>query len=412
MREKPDFLFALQWTGKAEAAASAHTPAQANLHPTSDIKVNTSHSFIEGDNLEALKLLVPAYEGKVKLIFIDPPYNTGLDRFIYRDDYSDAAHRHAFWCSMMLPRLMLARKLLREDGVIFITIGDDELHHLSMIMHEVFGEENFVANLLWRRRKTQANLTKLVAPVHDYVLCFAKEKVKLRFNKIGYSEAFIKKTFANPDNDPRGPYQTRPLAQPANSSNKEYTLTMPSGRAITAKWSCSPETFADYLETDRLHIPRNGHGMPRLKIFLRDLEGAIPNTWLDDAGTYEEGSKEIERIFGSNAFFISPKPTSLIRRLVTMGAGKDDIILDFFAGSGTTAHAVALMNEEDGGNRKSISIQWAEPTDPKSLPHKQGYENIAQICCERIKRVLAALNDKHVEEGKESIHLNTYKLQL
>jgi adenine-specific DNA-methyltransferase len=246
--------------------------------------------------------------------------------------------------------------------------------------------------------------------VHDYVLCFAKEKAKLYFNKIGYSEAFIKKTFTNPDNDPRGPYQTRPLAQPANSSNKEHTLTMPGGRAITAKWSCTPETFASYLEEDRLHVPRNGNGMPRLKIFLRDLEGAIPNTWLDDAGTYEEGSKEIEHIFGSNAFFISPKPTSLIRRLVTIGAGKGDIILDFFAGSGTTAHAVALMNEEDGGARKSISIQWAEPVDPQSLPFKLGFENIAQMCCERIRRVLATLNEKHAAEGKDLVHLNTYKL--
>jgi adenine-specific DNA-methyltransferase len=150
--------------------------------------------------------------------------------------------------------------------------------------------------------------------------------------------------------------------------------------------------------------------MPRLKIFLNELEGAIPNTWLDNVGTYEEGSKEIERIFGSNAFFISPKPTALIRHLVAIAAGKGDTILDFFAGSGTTAHAVALMNEDDGGSRKSISIQWAEPTDPQSLPHKQGYDNIARICCERIRRILAAINAKHEDKGTGLIHLNTYKL--
>jgi adenine-specific DNA-methyltransferase len=402
--------FGLYWPGKAEAFALAHTAASRRLQPVNTHIPEAAHTFIEGDNLEALKLLMPDYEGKIKLIFTDPPYNTGSGRFIYRDDYSDSAHRHAEWCSMMLPRLILARRLLREDGVIFISIGDDELHHLSLIMHEVFGEENFVANLLWRRRKTQANLTKLVAPVHDYILCFAREKPKLRFNKISYGEAFIRKTFSNPDNDPRGPYQTRPLAQPANASNKEYTLTMPGGRAITAKWSCTPETFAGYLAENRLHIPRNGHGMPRLKIFLRDLDGAIPNTWLDDAGTYEDGSKEIRHIFGSNAFFVSPKPTALIRRLACMGAGKDDIILDFFAGSGTTAHAIALMNESDGGSRKSISVQWAEPTGHHSLPYKQGYHDIAQICSVRISRIIAAINEERAASGRNAIHLNSYRL--
>lgn len=412
VQQNPDFVFGLQWTGKAEAAALAYTPASTTLQPEGAIQPDAAHTFIEGDNLEVLKLLMREHEGRIKLIFIDPPYNTGSDRFIYRDDYSDRPHRHAAWCSMMLPRLILARQLLKEDGVIFISIGDDELPHLSLIMHEVFGEENFVANLLWRRRKTQANLTRLVAPVHDYVLCFAKEKTRLHFNKIGYSEAFVKKTFSNVDNDPRGPYQTRPLAQPANARNREYTLTLPSGRAITAKWSCTPETFANYLAEGRLLIPRNGHGMPRLKIFQSELGGAIPNTWMDDAGTYEEGSKEIERIFGSNAFFISPKPTALIRRLITMGAGKDDIILDFFAGSGTTAHAVALMNEKDGGGRKSISVQWPEPTDPRSFPFRQGYRDIARICHERISRVLASLNDRRKAEGKAVVHLNSYKLLM
>jgi adenine-specific DNA-methyltransferase len=411
MSEHTGFVFGLSWTGKSEAAALADSPAVCQLHPDGVVTPDADHTFIEGDNLDALKLLMPQYEGQVKLIFIDPPYNTGSDRFIYKDDFSDGTHRHAAWCSMMLPRLILARRMLREDGVIFISIGDDELQHLWLLMNEVFGEEAFVANLLWRRRKTQANLSRLVAPVHDYVLCFAKDKAKLRFNKIGYSDAFVRKTFANPDNDPRGPYQTRPLAQPANASNREYTLTLPTGRAITARWSCSPETFAGYLSEGRLHIPRNGHGMPRLKIFLRDLEGAIPNTWLDDAGTYEEGSKEIERIFGSNAFFISPKPTALIRRLITMGAGANDIIMDFFAGSGTTAHAVALMNKADGGRRKSISIQQPEPTEPGSLPHQQGYHTISHICRERITRVLAGMAEDGVAGEMPTVALNAFSLQ-
>jgi adenine-specific DNA-methyltransferase len=403
--------FGLYWPGKTEAAQLADSTAACHLKADVANTAGAAHIFIEGDNLDALRLLMPQYEGGIKLIFIDPPYNTGSDRFIYQDDFSNATDRHAAWCSMMLPRLTLARKLLKDDGLIFITIGDDELHHLALIMHEVFGEEAFVANLLWRRRKTQANLTKLVAPVHDYILCFAKDKARVRFNKISYSEAFVRKTFSNPDNDPRGPYQTRPLAQPANSNNRSYTLTMPDGRAITARWSCTEETFNTYVSDNRLFIPKEGKGMPRLKIFLRDGQGAIPNTWLDDVGTYEEGSREIQHIFGSNAFFISPKPTALVRRLISIASGPDDIILDFFAGSGTTAHAVALMNESDGGNRKSISIQLAEPTDPKSLPHQQGYHNIARICRERITRVLKEINETRIKRGDSPVALNTFTLQ-
>lgn len=369
------------------------------------------HTFVEGDNLDALKLLLPKYEGQVRLIFIDPPYNTGSDRFLYLDDFSDAANRHVAWCSMMLPRLVLARRFLREDGVLFVSIGDDEVHHLAMLLNEVFGDACFVANMIWRRRRTQANLSKLIAPVHDYVLCYAKDKTKLHFHKIGYSEAFIRKTFTNPDNDPRGPYQTRPLAQPDSANNRSYALTMPNGRTITARWSCSEATFDTYLKDNRLFIPKRGNGMPRLKIFLKDQEGSLPNTWLDDVGSNEDGSREIERLFGSTAFFISPKPTALLQRLIAMACDQEDLILDFFAGSGTTAHAVALMNETDGGHRKSISVQWAEPTDPKSLPHQQGLLSIAGICKERIRRVLAGMNTSRAAGGRELITFNIYSLK-
>ena len=350
--------------------------------------------MIAGDSLEGLKHLMPEFEGKVNLIFIDPPYNTGSDRFIYQDSFGTKGDMHSAWLSMMLPRLMLARKILSDDGVLFVSIDDKEVPYLSLLLHEVFGERNFVANLLWRRRKTQANLSKLVAPVHEYILCFAKDKKSLRFNKIGYDKAFVEKTFSNPDNDPRGAYQTRPLAQPANSTNQSHTLKMPDGRAITAKWSCSQETFQRYLKEDRLFIPRQGKGMPRLKIFLSEQAGAIPNTWLDGIASYEEGSSEIEAIFGSNAFFISPKPTALIRHLIRMASDKDAIILDFFAGSGSTAHAVLLMNEEDGGSRQSISIQTEEKLPVDSIAHQQGYETIAAICSERIRRAIQLLEKK------------------
>ena len=204
---------------------------------------------------------------------------------------------------MMYPRLKLARNLLTADGVIFISIDDNELFNLKKLCDEIFGEENFVTTLSWRRRKTQANLAKNFAPVHDYILVYAKNLNSIKLNKVPYSEEFIKKTFKNPDNDPRGPYQTGPLARPANSSNREYELELPNGRKISAKWSCSQETFNKYVSENRLVIPRGGEGMPRIKIFLSELEGQIPNTWLDNIATNDEGSKEIENIFGSNAFF-------------------------------------------------------------------------------------------------------------
>jgi adenine-specific DNA-methyltransferase len=186
---------------------------------------------------------------------------------------------------------------------------------------------------------------------------------------------------------------------------------MPNGREITAKWSCAPDTFQRYIDENRLYIPKDGAGMPRLRIFLSELEGAIPNTWLDDIASYEEGSREIEQIFGSNAFFISPKPTALIRHLAGIAAGRDDIILDFFAGSGTTAHAVLAMNEHDGGTRQCISIQIPEPTAPGSLPRRQGFETIADICRERILRVLDGMNDRRLAAGRAALSLRSCALQ-
>jgi len=394
----------ISWPGKSVAKIQAETPANSSLFPKAIKHSSKDHILIAGDSLEGLKHLMPQFEGKVNLIFIDPPYNTGSDRFLYQDSFGTKGDTHSAWLSMMLPRLILARNILSEDGVLFVSIDDKEVHHLSLMLHEVFGERNFVANLLWRRRKTQANLSKLVAPVHEYILCFAKDKKSLRFNKIGYDKAFVEKTFSNPDNDPRGAYQTRPLAQPANSTNHLHTLQMPDGREITAKWSCSQETFQRYLNEDRLFIPRQGKGMPRLKIFLSEQAGAIPNTWLDGIASYEEGSAEIERLFGSNAFFISPKPTALIRYLIRMASDKEAIILDFFAGSGSTAHAVLLMNQEDGGTRQSISIQTEEPLPADSIARQQGYETIAAICSERIKRAIQILE----QAGTAFIGLKKY----
>ncbi len=309
----------------------------------------TDNLIIKGNNLLALHTLKEEFAGKVKLIYIDPPYNTGNDGFKYNDNFN-----HSTWLTFMKNRLEIAKQLLSNEGIIFISCDDSEQAYLKVLLDEVFGRDNFVTNFVWRRRKTQANLAKHIAPVHDFIICAAKNKGKLTINKIPYSEDFIKKTFSNSDNDERGVYQTGPLARPANSSNREYALKMPNGREITAKWSCSQETFDKYVKEKRLVIPRDGEGMPRIKIFLSELEGQIPNTWLDNIATNDEASKEIESFFGTNAAFSFAKPTKLIKHIAQIGSNKDDIILDFFGGSGTTAHAVLELNKEDGGNRQFI----------------------------------------------------------
>src|SRR5690554_4628280 len=309
----------------------------------------TDNLIIKGNNLLALHSLKQEFTGKVKLIYIDPPYNTGNDGFKYNDNFN-----HSTWLTFMKNRLQVARELLKDEGVIFISCDDSEQAYLKVLLDEVFGRENFITNFVWRRRKTQANLAKNIAPVHDFIICVAKNKSNLNINKVPYSEDFIKKSFSNPDNDERGLYQTGPLARPANSSNKEYVLKMTNGREIKSKWSCSQETFDRYVKENRLVIPRGGEGMPRIKIFLSELEGIIPNTWLDNIATNDEASKEIERLFGTNAAFSFAKPTKLIKHLIQIGSDKNDVVLDFFSGSGTTAHAVLELNKEDGGNRQFI----------------------------------------------------------
>lgn len=315
-----------------------------------------THILIEGDNYHALSVLNYTHKGKIDLIYIDPPYNTGNKDFTYNDKYveKEDTWRHSKWLTFMSKRLELAKELLTEKGVIFISIDDNEIAQLKLLCDGIFGEQNFVANCVRRRRKTQANLAKNIAPVHEYLLLYAKSISELNLNKLSYSEEFIKKGFSNPDNDPRGVYQTGPLARPKNSSNREHTLTMPNGRTITAKWSCSEETFQRYIDENRLVIPRGGDGMPRIKIFLSELQGQIANTWWDDVASNDDASKEIENIFGTNAAFSFPKPTDLIRKVIELATNKNAIVLDFFAGSGTTGDAILQLNKKKNDNRKFI----------------------------------------------------------
>lgn len=421
--------FGFYWVGKQDAKRAAAEPTRKTLRPIVKDSVDwdtTQNLYIEGDNLEVLKLLQRAYLGKVKMIYIDPPYNTGND-FVYDDDFAmsreemdeamgnldeegnrlrrnlDSNPRyHSDWCSMIYSRLLVARTLLSNDGVIFISIDDNEVHHLRKICDEVFGASNFVNQFCWRRRRTQANLSVNASTVHEYILCYAKDIAKIRLNRLPYTAEYIAQTFSNPDNDPKGAYQTGPLARPASSSNRAYTLTMPNGREITAKWSCSKETFQSYVKEGRLVIPRGGEGMPRIKIYLSELPGMIPNTWLDSSGTNDDANRTIQNIFDGASLFDYSKPKELVEHLLRLGSSSDSLILDFFSGSATTAHAVMQLNAEDGGKRKYICVQLPEQTPEESEARKAGYSTICEIGKERIRRA-----GKKIKEESEASDLDT-----
>lgn len=421
--------FGFYWVGKQDAKRAAAEPTRKTLRPIVEDSVdwdNTQNLYIEGDNLEVLKLLQRAYLGKVKMIYIDPPYNTGND-FVYDDDFAmsreemdeamgnldeegnrlrrnlDSNPRyHSDWCSMIYSRLLVARILLANDGVIFISIDDNEVHHLRKICDEVFGASNFVNQFCWRRRRTQANLSVNASTVHEYILCYAKDIAKIRLNRLPYTAEYIAQTFSNPDNDPKGAYQTGPLARPASSSNRAYTLTMPNGREITAKWSCSKETFQSYVKEGRLVIPRGGEGMPRIKIYLSELPGMIPNTWLDGSGTNDDANRTIQNIFDGASLFDYSKPKELVEHLLRLGSSPDSLILDFFSGSATTAHAVMQLNAEDGGKRKYICVQLPEQTPEDSEARKAGYSTICEIGKERIRRA-----GKKIKEEAEGVDIDT-----
>ena len=427
--EARDEAYRLTWAGKSEARREAHKPGTGTLRPVKAESVNwdsTENIYIEGDNLEVLKLLQKSYSGKIKMIYIDPPYNTGND-FVYKDNYTDnlknyqeitgqldaAGNRlssnsdsdgryHSNWLNMIYPRLRLARNLLKDDGVIFMSIDDNEVENLKKVAHEIFGEENFLTSFIWRRRRTQANLARHIAPVHDYILIYSKNSAALKLNRIPFSKEYISKTFSNPDKDKRGLYQTGPLARPDGSGNRSYELTMPNGRKITAKWSCSQATFDQLVKEDRLVIPRDGQGMPRKKIFLSELEGMLPNTWLDTIASNDDGAKEIAELFGSNAFFSYPKPTKLLEFLLNFGSSDNDTVLDFFSGSASLAHAVFNLNSSTEAARKFILVQLDEPVDKESVPFKAGFRTIAEIGKERVRRAAKKIAEAFSEKAKET----------
>ena len=416
--------YGLGWKGKSDVFATIQEKTVQTLHPDRANSVDwdtTGNMFIEGDNLAALKILHKAYYGKVKMIYIDPPYNTGND-FIYNDNFKQTrrsyeaeagitdddgnvvrddglrtntgGHKHSNWLNMMYPRLFLARNLLRQDGVIFVSIDDNEVHNLRLMMNEIFGEENFVAQLVWERAYAPKNDAKYVSNSHDYVLMYARSINEFTIGRLKRTDE-ANARYSNPDNDPRGAWKPSDLSVKTYSAANDYSITTPSGRVIEPPasrcWRLSKKVFLERLQDNRIWFGPNGDSVPAIKRFLSELkyEGMAPTSILfyKDVGHSQEGAKEVVSLFNGKGSFDGPKPVRLIKRLITMSGAKDeDIILDFFSGSGTTAHAVAELNAEDGGNRRWICVQLPELTDEKSEAYKASYHTIADIARERIRR--------------------------
>ena len=429
--------YSFTWAGKRDAIRLLQTPSRATLVPAPKESVDfdeTRNLFIEGENLEVLKLLYKSYAGRVKMIYIDPPYNTGND-FIYPDNFADpldtylkltgqkdgegnlltsnpetSGRYHSAWLSMMYPRLFVARQLLREDGAIFVSIDDDEVHNLRMLMNEVFGEENFIATVCWQKKYSPANDKSDLSDAHDYILVYARQRP---LGEGRGSEAVLDRlprtseqdsAYRNPDDDPRGPWKAGDYT--CNKSAEErpnlyYTIKQPKTRKDiwpkkTRVWGYGKEEHERHVMEKRLWWGADGNNkVPAYKRFLSEVPALLPTTWwpFTDAGHTDEARKETNALFPEiGRGFETAKPVRLIRRIVQLGAGGNvdsiPIVLDFFSGTGTTAEAVLQLNHEEGIDRRFIMVQLPEPTSDKRLT------TIAEIGKERIRRVIKKLKDE------------------
>ena len=429
--EGPQERYHLNWPGKREALLTTNAPIVKTLRPCVDESVNfneTRNLFVEGDNLEALKLLQETYLNRVKLIYIDPPYNTGSD-FIYPDDFStsisnylerssqiDSAGKrliansesngrfHSDWLSMMFARLKLARNLLRDDGVIFISVDDGEVSNLRKICDEVFGETNFCAQIIWKKRSTPPN-DKQMGAQHDYILVYGKSLSPKSINLRARSAEQVAR-YQNPDNHPKGPWASGDLMANVKGGRYVESLYFPIVNPRTGKehfpssngnWRFNAEKIKQLIENDEIYFGADDEGRPKLKRFLADVKDGIAWTTLWDFPPLNtEGSKEMAELFDSPTVFENPKPVGLIKEVLLAGASNDEIVVDFFGGSATTAVAAMELNAEDGGSRRFILVQLPEPCDQKSEAFKLGFENIAQFSRERIRRAGVQIKDKNV----------------
>lgn len=428
----------MTWPGKREAQRVAQLPTSAAIHPQFSDSVDwesTRNVFIEGENLETLKALRTAYRGKVKMVYIDPPYNTGHD-FVYSDQFAQTVREHevetgardaegalkagtafeknaatsgAFhsnWLSMMYPRLVLARELLAEDGVLVMSIDDDEMPRLRMLADNIFGEHNFYASVVWQKKYSPANDAKRFSDMHDYLLVYSRSEQFVRglFPRTEENN----KPYKYDDGDGRGPYQSDNLSVRTYSAANDYPVTNPitgeqfhppAGRS----WGISAEKMKEFIEDNRIRWGANGTAGPRLKRYLSETQqGTVPTTWWphEFAGHNDEARKEIRDLFNTTAVFDTPKPTRVIKRLlqVCTTPNSEDIVLDFFAGSGTTAHAVMAQNAEDGGNRRFILVQLPEELQQKKGSAALEYSTVSAVTRERIRRAGQKVRKEYAEQ--------------
>ena len=411
--------YSLTWNGKARARQIAQEVSTGTLRPAKEESKNwdnTENIYIEGDNLEVLKLLQKSYHGKIKMIYIDPPYNTGKD-FVYKDNEyqglkiykeitgqtnkegiklttntdSDGRY-HSKWLSMMYPRLKLARNLLTDDGVIFISIDDNEQANLKKLCDEIFGEENFVAQIVWERAYAPVNLKKHFSESHDYIICYSKN-INLSINNGLKRSEEADNRYSNPDNDPRGIWKSGDLSVGPAIKEKVYEIITPSGRKILPPngycWRLDKEKFKEYVKENRIWFGRDGNNVPSIKRFLSEVkQNVTPMTiWkYTEVGHSQDATKKLKELFHEVHVFDYSKTVELIKRCIELYTVQDDIVLDFFSGSATTAHSVMQLNAEDGGNRKYIMVQLPELCDESSEAYKAGYKNICEIGKERIRR--------------------------
>lgn len=423
--------YRLEWPGKREAIVTANIPTTNTLRPVREDSVDfdtTENIYIEGDNLEVLKLLQESYLNKIKMIYIDPPYNTGKD-FVYKDNFAKAGEEeliesgqkdeynqrlvanpetsgryHSDWLSMMYPRLKLARNLLTEDGVIFISIDDNEVHNLRKICDEVFGEENSEI-YIWDVREDGTmpkTAKKTVRKEHEYIVTVFKSFEKRNLNKYS-SFKYKDNEWSNPDNDPRGPWMSANISRGSGESSggsKSFVIKNPAGIEFNRDWAITEQEFLNLLDDNRIFFADNGNGVPRKKIFKNEPVNSIQSSIFEKLKSSQSASNLLSQMFGLKGFDY-PKPLELIHRLSQIGANCDSIILDFFSGSATTAHAVMQLNAEDGGNRKYIMVQVPELTTEKSQANKVGYKNICEIGKERIRRAAQKIKEEKAEKAKK-----------
>ncbi len=435
--------YVLNWAGKSDAFKVLQSPSTKTLVPAKEESVNfdnTQNIFIEGENLEVLKVLQKSYFGKVKMIYIDPPYNTGNDSFIYPDKFSETkadyekrvgdkdeqgymtkdgifkknskenGQYHSNWLNMMMPRLYLAKNLLRQDGVIFVSIDDNEVHNLRLLMNEIFGEENFIEQMIWKKRYGGGAKEKYLVNLHEYILMYSKEKENIDPIFINNNEEFIEKYYTKKDEkfNERGPFRLQPLEAAKSMGERKnlvFDIAGPEGIVIKPKrqWLWSQERVLKALKENNLEFnkDKNGEWTVAIKQYLKDENGnekKLKVTSIIEGIFTQHGTKEIENLFDTVDYFPYPKPSSVVKHLMEFSTESDDLVLDFFAGSGTSAQAVMDLNKADGGNRKYICVQLPELCEEKSEASTAGYKTIADISKERIRRAGKKIQEEIAQE--------------